>query len=378
MGLQGNIDVQRQKLDETRKAQEKAAADAKALAEQQKKEIEGKEGEALEGLRINTEEYRGDIEKTERERLKVEENFFANQNSIAELQTSLNEATGKIEAAKKQTGLEVIRNPQIARTADYYNARIGVVQAAMAAREGQIATAFKMIDRTKDDLDEARKDKVTYFKTVLDYYGKQKDDKGNEIIKLDAEEKAAAEKQIKLIEDDMKSAQAVADTIKDLMITDPMRVEGSGITLNDTPDQITKKLAVYDKNKEYVGIKNTMVAEDYQYLSTMADVEKWRKAGRQVVAITGSDGTEHFFLKPLPKATGGSNKTTTSLMTSKIDEYFTAVRGTDNKVSPEDWNKAKSAWIEDGGNPTEFDTKFKGWKNPNNKNYDSSEITNED
>lgn len=67
---------------------------------------------------------------------------------------------------------------------------------------------------------------------------------------------------------------------------------------------------------------------------------------------------------PTPKP-----KNVTKAMEDKVNKYFTSFKGSDNKVSPDDWSAAKSAWITDGGNPTTFDTKFKGWKNKDNPNY---------
>ena len=56
-------------------------------------------------------------------------------------------------------------------------------------------------------------------------------------------------------------------------------------------------------------------------------------------------------------------------MSNKVEQYLSSKVGDDNKVSPADWGAAKSAWMEDGGNPTVFDTKFSGYKNPNNSYY---------
>ena len=41
----------------------------------------------------------------------------------------------------------------------------------------------------------------------------------------------------------------------------------------------------------------------------------------------------------------------------------------DGFVSPDDYTIARNAWIQANGSPTVFDTKFKGFRNPNNPNY---------
>jgi hypothetical protein len=53
----------------------------------------------------------------------------------------------------------------------------------------------------------------------------------------------------------------------------------------------------------------------------------------------------------------------------KVEYYFASVLGPDMKVSPQDWGAAKAAYIKDGGNATTFDTKFKGYQDPNNSYY---------
>ena len=43
--------------------------------------------------------------------------------------------------------------------------------------------------------------------------------------------------------------------------------------------------------------------------------------------------------------------------------------GADGFVSPDNYTKARNAWIAQGLSPTTFDTKFKGFRNPNNPYY---------
>ncbi len=68
---------------------------------------------------------------------------------------------------------------------------------------------------------------------------------------------------------------------------------------------------------------------------------------------------------------GGKNNTNNVVLKpeDKVNIFFSKVKGSDLKVSPKDWLKAKEAWIKDGYSPTSFDSKFKGWKNPNNYYY---------
>jgi len=89
----------------------------------------------------------------------------------------------------------------------------------------------------------------------------------------------------------------------------------------------------------------------------------------------------------ISKASGGaigkgraaSTKDTTEKdAVAKMIEQITAgvdpktggpIVGDDGFISPDNYKKARVAWVQQGLNPTTFDTKFKGYKNPNNPNY---------
>ena len=54
---------------------------------------------------------------------------------------------------------------------------------------------------------------------------------------------------------------------------------------------------------------------------------------------------------------------------SDMNVQLKNIVGVDGFVSPDDYTVARNAWIQVGGSPTVFDTKMKGFRNPNNKNY---------
>ena len=74
---------------------------------------------------------------------------------------------------------------------------------------------------------------------------------------------------------------------------------------------------------------------------------------------------------PAPKATGsGSGATVTEKKAIEaMNGKLGTKTGTDGFVSPQDYLLARNAWIKEGLSPTTFDTKFKGFRNPNNPNY---------
>jgi hypothetical protein len=75
-----------------------------------------------------------------------------------------------------------------------------------------------------------------------------------------------------------------------------------------------------------------------------------------------------------PKATGGGGGGSSSgfnekAATTEMTSAMSTVVGTDGFISPDDYAALKGQWRTAGGNPTVFDTKFKGFRNPNNDNY---------
>lgn len=54
---------------------------------------------------------------------------------------------------------------------------------------------------------------------------------------------------------------------------------------------------------------------------------------------------------------------------SDMNSQLSVVVGDDGFVSPDNYSVARNAWIAANGSPTTFDTKFKGFRNPNNPNY---------
>lgn len=141
-------------------------------------------------------------------------------------------------------------------------------------------------------------------------------------------------------------------------------------------------------------VKN-LLSKGYTYVQDIPTRDTYQKQGRTLVKATdgktyvaptktiktakgGYDIVDSVTNQKIGNQTGSGNGNPVTPTTPKFDvaanekkvnTYFATVKGSDNKVSPESYNNAKSAWIADGGNPTTFDTKFKGWRNPNNPYY---------
>lgn len=66
---------------------------------------------------------------------------------------------------------------------------------------------------------------------------------------------------------------------------------------------------------------------------------------------------------------GGSSSSTEKAAVDEMNKAMSAVAGGDGYISPLDYTTLRKQWVDSGLSPTTFDTKFKGYRNPNNPNY---------
>lgn len=192
-----------------------------------------------------TQPFREDMEKKERERLKVEENFFANQGIVNELQSLLTQGNEAIKQAQGESMSRGVGQMRVNQMISDISARAGVLDAVLAARNGQIAQAQTLIDRSVTAVTADKQDQLNYYNTLFNFHETQKDDEGAKLLDLTTEERKFIDLQIGTIESQLEDAKATATYIKDLMI-DPETskfVADAGITLNDSVATINKKMA---------------------------------------------------------------------------------------------------------------------------------------
>ena len=289
-----NLEAQRKQLEEAYQKQLDASK-AQAEATQAKYDalISKQEGVIAEA-QTYTEPFRAELETSERERLQIEENYFENQNLVNELEGLLTDIQTSLQQEKDVTGLSAIRTPRIAQATEQATARVGVIEAVMAARNNQITVAENLIDRTVNAMNADRTDKLNYFNTLLDFYGSQADTENQKLIQLTSDQKEAVQAQIKLLETDYSTAVANAEYIKQLMV-DPATASAmarAGVTLNDTPEQINAKLSQDAYNQEKISITNSMVANGY---TAMTKEQAALKPSSEVVVVTDSTGKESYY-----------------------------------------------------------------------------------
>jgi len=294
--ITATLDKQRVALEAAHQAELDRIQTNKDAAEVKRQELLDTQKDILEtDVKPLTDPFREETENAERDRLKVEENFFANQALTDELEGLLTDIQLSVQREKDVTGLAAIREPRIASAAEDMTARVGVIQASMAARNNQIAVAENLIDRTVTAMTADRQDQLNYYNSLLSFYDGQKDFEENKIIQLTSDEKGMIETQIGLIEQDMQITLSNVENIKQAML-DPDTAQAyaqAGVTLNDSPEVIAQKLGAYGYTQEVSNTSNQMQTNGYNYLSPGQNAP----AGSDVITTTDSKGQTKSWYK---------------------------------------------------------------------------------
>lgn len=259
---------------------EKMYADQKATIDKELELLKNQRNETLQNAKQLTEPFREELEKKEKQRLAIDENFQENQKLTNELDSLLTESNSLIMRAK---GLPISNRAAVIktnRTLQDVQARSGVIQAVMSARNNQISTAYDMIDRTTSAIVADRTDSLNYYNTLLEL-------DTAEILKLDNESKAIAQEQVELVKGDLAKAEATAEYVKKLMISPETAslLADSGVTLSDSVDTVNKKIATEVQRREVSTFSNELTQAGYDiYPVPVQGAEKYTINGQDVYA----------------------------------------------------------------------------------------------
>ena len=277
-GLMSQVDQARSAVEDFLSRQQ-SEVDAKLEV------LKTKEQDTLGKIGTLVNPFREDIENTERERLQINKNFEENQVLIDELDSLLSEGNDLIRQQQEVTGLAAVRNPRIQKAMDDVAARAGVIQAVINARNGQIAVAENLIDRTINAIVGDRADQISYYQTILDL-------NRQDIISLDSQSQKIAEEQLGLKKMDLERTQASADYIKQLLI-DPATaglMGEAGVKLTDSVETINAKLTQTTYAREVKDMSNEMVLNGAQAVINPASVPK-----DELRVLTDSRGVKHYY-----------------------------------------------------------------------------------
>jgi hypothetical protein len=296
--LQAQLERQRQDME---KAYQTQLEDFRKRTEEQEKiqqEAQKKQEGILGQLEPETTPFRQDLETRERERLQIEQNYFANQQLTNELDKLLTESTNLTRQLSQQkvpglAGLQ--QSERMTKAQETAQSRIAVIEAVMSARNNQIGVGLGFIDRSLNNIQQDRQDRIDYLNSVYKYYQETKDDAGNKIFNLSKQEEAMINKQIGLLEADYQRAEATAQRIKDLMLENPQMVAEAGISLNDTEEEISKKLADWQYTTEVRDLKNELEGKGVKELTQQQALNKPQD---QIFTYIDSKGVNRYFEMP--------------------------------------------------------------------------------
>lgn len=248
-------------LQATRQAYEKQLEAQRKTLDSDLARLQKEQDKIMKEVDQETSPFRADFEKKERERLDVERNFFANQQLTNELEALLTQGNLLIQ---QRQGMPIHQQAQarlVNKTIEEVNARAGVIEAVMAARNNQIAQATTLIDRARDAMVADRQDRLAFLETKLSL-------NVNEKSVLDERSREIYQEQLNLVKQDLERAQTNADYIKGLM-QNPETAQfmaDAGVTLNDSPEQVNKKLADQSQRQKLENAKNEMVTAGYEFV----------------------------------------------------------------------------------------------------------------
>lgn len=309
-----NVANTRKSLEDSYKEQIKNIETQKAEAQKNYDDLNNKQEVLLDtNVKPLLEPFRQKLETTDRERLYVNENFEANQSLVRELESLLTEGNNLIKSQKSQPLVLGVLNKKVAKTMADVSARVGVIESVMSARSGQIAEAYRLIDRSVDAITADRSDELDYYKTIYDFYEGQKDTEGNKVLNLDKDQAEFVKARIGLLENDLNEAQKSADYLKTLM-TDPdsaLFIAKAGVTLNDTPEEINKKMSAQAERDSITDAKNEMALKGYKYVPFANSDDK--------DIITVDVGGKTLSFKSPTKKTSSSDLTVTLTPENKRD-----------------------------------------------------------
>jgi hypothetical protein len=335
-----------QNLDATRKAFEDSIKAERANLETQRKQYETQiadltskqQGTIQNDIQPLLQPFRENLEKTERERLKVEENYFENQKIVNEIQTLANGLQQDIATVQGVAAPAAIQQAKIGKIKEDSLARIGVLQAVVSIRNGQISTAFNLIDRSTQAILADRQDRLNYFNTLLNFYEGQKDEAGKKLIEVKKQDLDYVKTQQSLLESDLASAQKSFDNIKNMM-TDPTKADAlarAGVKLTDTPEEVNKKLSDYSYTQEKFELDSQFIKDGYEYLPFPEMLAG--KSESRLLRIKDSRGVARVYYQKVPPKVAGTT---------------TTVQDQENSAAVNLYTSTLEAAIQDGATPAE-------------------------
>jgi hypothetical protein len=201
----------------------------------------------------------------EQERQQFQKNYEARQQLTDQLQTLLSRGQTIVEGLRNTSGLSSIMNGRISQTMADVQGQAGVITATLSAYSDQIGLAQTQLKDATDAISSIYGDQLNYWKSVVDFYGGQQKDVEGQITKLSSDQQTYIDEQIKQLQANVTNTQATAKIIQDAMLdpTKALAYSKAGVSLTDTPAQISQKLATYEAAQQNVWGAPHLMGGDY-------------------------------------------------------------------------------------------------------------------
>lgn len=238
---------------------DKMYADQKASIDKELETLKTQRSETLAKAKPLTEPFREELQNKERERLSIETNFQENQKLTNQLDALLQQGNNMI---ARKNGVSMNNRAaaiRTQRTIEDVQARAGVIEAVINARNNQITVAQGMIDRSVEAIVADRTDSLNYYNTLLEM-----DNAG--ILALDKESKEIAASQVELVKGDLEKAEATAEYIKGLMINPETAsfMADAGVSLTDSVEDVQNKMTKQAQVQQVRDARNKLVEAGYE------------------------------------------------------------------------------------------------------------------
>lgn len=251
----GTVATSRANLD-------KMYADQKATIDKELEALKASRADTLAKAKPLTEPFREELETKERKRLSIETNFQENQKLTNQLDALLQQGNNMI---ARKNGVSMNNRAaaiRTQRTIEDVQARAGVIEAVINARNNQITVAQNMIDRSVEAIVADRTDSLNYYNTLLEM-------DNSKILTLDKESKEIATAQVELVKGDLEKAEATAEYIKGLMVNPETAsfMADAGVSLTDSVEEIQEKMAKQVKIDQVRDARNKLVEAGYELVA---------------------------------------------------------------------------------------------------------------
>lgn len=166
----------------------------------------------------------------------------------------------ELDTAAAQPGLASISNARQNAIKENYTSKIAIAQAAQSAIDGNFNLAFDIMDKGATAIERLTNDRINFINSVKAIFSSKENLAISNVNRLTTEESKLLDEAVKDAETKLANIQKNKETIMEIMNTNPIIANKAGLSLTDTPEQITEKLnKFYVANPQYTPDNQEMI-----------------------------------------------------------------------------------------------------------------------